>query len=132
MAGPIFLDVEDVIEMHQDTVATHGGEAGILSMDLLESAVAMPAMKSFGEFLHTDLFEMAAAYAFHLGKNHAFRDGNKRIGAIAAEVFLEINGFVLHADEPDHSGMVLDLVESRISKSDAAAFYRERCGSSDG
>jgi death-on-curing protein len=60
---------------------------------LLESAVMTPQASFGGEYLHSDLFEMAAAYAFHIAENQPFLDGNKRTALTSAMVFLELNGF---------------------------------------
>ncbi len=123
MDEPIFLDIEDVIHIHQDQIAQHGGVAGILHMHLLESAVDMPRMQAFGVFMHATIFQMAAAYLFHLAKNHCFRDGNKRVAAAVAETFLEINGFTLEVGEPDYSDFVLRLAGGDATKEEAGAFY---------
>ena len=78
---PRFLSVADVLGFHEDQLANYGGAPGVRDMGLLESAVAMP-MAGFGDqYLHADLFEMAAAYLYHIVCNHPFVDGNKRTGA---------------------------------------------------
>ena len=63
---PDFLSVEDVILLHDTQLARYGGAAGIRDRDLLESAVGMAQASFGGEYLHADLFAMAAAYAFHI------------------------------------------------------------------
>jgi death-on-curing protein len=87
-----FLSVEDVLQIHRDTIAHEGGSAGLRDMGLLESAVQMPRQKFGGEYLHHGLASMAAAYLFHIASNHPFVDGNKRAGAMSALVFLDVNG----------------------------------------
>jgi death-on-curing protein len=62
---------------------------------LIEAAVAMPRQSFGGEYLHRDIFEMAAAYGFHLAESQAFVDGNKRTGLAAAYAFLALNGYRL-------------------------------------
>jgi death on curing protein len=89
---PTFLTLADVVRIHVDQIDRYGGLAGIRDIGLLQSAVAMPEGSFSGEWLHRDLFEMAAAYAFHIALNHPFSDGNKRTGLASALVFLEING----------------------------------------
>lgn len=89
----IFLDVDDVLVIHEDTLAKEGGLAGVRDQGLLEAAVAMPRQRYGGELLHPDPPAMAAAYLYHLAKNHPFHDGNKRAAAMAALVFLDANGF---------------------------------------
>jgi death on curing protein len=87
-----------VLEIHALQLGEFGGIAGVRDRGLLESAVEQPRATAFGELLHTDLFEMAAAYLFHIVKNHAFLDGNKRTALVAALVFLDINGVSLERD----------------------------------
>lgn len=118
-----FLDVEDVIDIHQDQIAEHGGSAGIRDMGLLEWAVAMPATRYLGEYTHRTVFEMAGAYLFHLSRNHPFLDGNKRVAAAAAETFLLINGIEMWADEPEYSEFVLAVARGDVAKQDVAEFY---------
>jgi len=93
MAGPLrFLSVDDVLAIHEDTIANEGGSAGLRDPGLLESAVLMPQQQFDGAYLHDGVAAMAAAYLFHIASNHAFIDGNKRTGALAALVFLDVNG----------------------------------------
>lgn len=68
---------------------------------------------------------MAAAYLFHLVKNHAFHDGNKRIAALTAAVFLEVNGYMIVAAEDDFEKLVLDAAQSFVTKEQIAKFFRE-------
>ncbi len=85
--SPDFLTLEEVIEIHDDQIARYGGARGIRDLGLLESALAQPQTMFGGAFLHTDLFDMAAAYFFHIIQNHPLMDGNKRVGAVTALVF---------------------------------------------
>jgi death-on-curing protein len=87
----LFLTVDDIIESHQNQIDTYGGSYGIRDIGLLESAIAQPEASFSGQYVHADIFEMAAAYLYHLVMNHPFVDGNKRVGLEAALVFLEIN-----------------------------------------
>jgi death-on-curing protein len=84
---PEVLDVEDVIELHRHALERFGGATGIRDLAGLESAVGMPRATFGGEFLHSDIFEMAAAYAFHIAQNQPFVDGNKRAGLLSAEPY---------------------------------------------
>ena len=88
---PEFLTVEDVLTMHAELIAAYGGDSGLRDLGLLESAVAMPQQTYGSQYLHDSLFRMAAAYLFHISQNHAFVDGNKRVGLTAALVFLRLN-----------------------------------------
>ncbi|MCU0593797.1 MAG: type II toxin-antitoxin system death-on-curing family toxin [Desulfobacterales bacterium] len=121
---PTFLSLAEVLEIHKDQVARYGGAPGIRDMELLKSAIGMPSATYGGQFLHTDIYEMAAAYLFHLVKNHPFVDGNKRVGAVAALVFLALNGFDFDASEDDFAEMVLSVARSERDKTDVAVFIR--------
>lgn len=122
---PIFLELDEVIEIHRDQIERYGGRGGIRDMGLLHSAVAMPQAAVSGEYLHADLFEMAAAYLFHLVQNHPFVDGNKRVGAVAALVFLGLNGVRVRATIPALVRTVLAVAEGKIGKSSVAEFLRQ-------
>jgi death-on-curing protein len=89
---PDFLSVVEVLFLHEEQLARYGGGTGIRDIGLLESAVAQPQATFGSEYLHADLFQMAAAYAFHIAQNQPFVDGNKRTGLVAALVFLDLNG----------------------------------------
>ncbi len=121
---PLFLDLDEVIEIHRDQIERYGGHAGIRDMTLLESAVAMPQATFGGEYLHNDLFEMAAAYVFHIVQNHPFVDGNKRAGAVAALVFLALNGIEVRATNQALSDTVLGVAQGGIRKDAIAEFLR--------
>jgi death-on-curing protein len=119
-----FLSLTEMLEIHQDQVARYGGASGIRNIELLKSALGMPSATFSGEFLHTDVYEMAAAYLFHLVKNHPFLDGNKRVGAVAALVFLALDGYDFNAPEDDFAEMVLAVARGELDKADVAVFIR--------
>ncbi|MEA2063181.1 MAG: type II toxin-antitoxin system death-on-curing family toxin [Gemmatimonadota bacterium] len=119
-----FLDLRKILRIHQDQLERYGGTPGLRSRELLESAVAVP-MAGFGEtYFHESHYLMAAAYLFHIVKNHPFLDGNKRVGAVAAGVFLKINGIDLQADEDEFERLVLDVAEGKADKERIAEFFR--------
>jgi death-on-curing protein len=120
--GPVFLGLAEVLAIHRDQIARYGGVPGIRDIELLKSALGMPAATYGGQFLHTDIHEMAAAYLFHLVKNHPFLDGNKRVGAVAALVFLALNGYDFDAPEDDFADMVLAVARGEMSKAEVAGF----------
>ena len=124
MTPPTFLTVEDVLLIHSYQIEHFGGDPAVLDRGLLESAVAQPQQAFAGEYLHSDLAAMAAAYLFHLVKNHAFADGNKRTGAQAAMVFLELNGYAPDYPVDETEQLVLGVAEGRVEKEEVAAFVR--------
>ena len=129
---PHFLTLAEVLEIHQDQIARYGGDPGLRDMGLLKSALGMPAATFGGEFLHTDMFQMAAAYLYHLVKNHPFIDGNKRVGAVAAIVFLTLNGYAFDAPEEDFAEMVLAVARGELDKAEVAVAIRKWTASRQG
>lgn len=119
---PLFLSLEDVVAIHKDQIARYGGAAEIRDPLLLQSAVAQPQASFGGEYLHRDVFEMAAAYLFHIVQNHAFVDGNKRAGAVSAVSFLYLNGFKVLVEEDGFEEMVLAVAQGQMDKKAIAAF----------
>ena len=111
---PDFLTVEDALYIHRNQVETFGGEHGVRDLALLESALAQPRATFTGTYLHTGLFDMAAAYLYHVVQNHPFLDGNKRTGVVLALTFLDWNGVVVF---PDNDGLVAITV--RVASGDA-------------
>ena len=122
---PEFLTVDDVLELHRDQIERYGGDPGIRDRGLIEAAVAMPRQSFGGQFLHVDLFEMAAAYALHLAESQAFLDGNKRVGLAAAYVFLELNGYVLSRDEDRLYDAMIAIGTHQLDKAGLAKVLRE-------
>lgn len=120
-----FLGLDDILEIHRDQIDHYGGSLGIRETGLLQSAVAMPAAGFGDQYLHQDIFEMAAAYLFHITQNHPFVDGNKRTGTVAALVFLEMNGVELDADEDRLENLVRSVAMGKADKATAAAFLRD-------
>lgn len=87
------LKLSDVIELHDDALEIFGGAPGLRDVGLLESAINHPLMVlEYGEEEHKEIHHLAAAYFFHIIKNHPFVDGNKRTGVLTAITFLRING----------------------------------------
>jgi death-on-curing protein len=126
---PLFLGLDEVVEIHSDQIKRYGGHSGIRDIELLKSAIAMPATSFGGDYLHTDIYEMAAAYLYHIVRNHPFIDGNKRTGAVASVVFLMMNGIEINADEDNFEKTVLSAAEGKIDKAVIARFFRNNSGS---
>ncbi|MGD8451020.1 MAG: type II toxin-antitoxin system death-on-curing family toxin [Phycisphaerae bacterium] len=123
---PLFLARHTVLEIHDEQIAEHGGDPGLRDEGLLESALAQPQAQFGGEWLHRDVFEMAAAYVFHLTGNHPFVDGNKRTALGAALLFLAANGHRVIGEGTELADLVLEMIERRRDKSWIAARLRER------
>ncbi len=121
---PTFLDLEKVIRLHTELVEHYGGQTGIRDIGLLHSAIAMPQASFGGQFLHEDIYTMAAAYLFHIVQNHPFIDGNKRTGAAAAIVFLAMNDIGLQGDEEGLVDITLAVATGQAGKTEVAEFFR--------
>jgi death-on-curing protein len=122
----LFLTLDEALAIHAHQIARYGGALGVRDRGLLESALAMPSATFAGEYLHPSLPEQAAAYLFHLVKNHPFVDGNKRVGLACSLVFLRLNGISIRATDDDLVDIVMGVAEGRRSKADVAVFLRER------
>jgi death-on-curing protein len=120
-----YLDVLDVIGMHGELVERFGGGPGLRDPGLLSSAVDSVRATFDGRPLITDVFEAAAAYLFQIVLNHPFVDGNKRAGAAAAILFLELNGWLLKADELEYAGTVLAVARGELKRAGVAGFLRK-------
>jgi death-on-curing protein len=122
---PRFLTTEEVLFLHRKQIERFGGSHGVRDTGLLDSAVAAPSATFSGIFLHTDIFEMAAAYLFHLVMNHPFIDGNKRVGALAADVFLYTNGYDLISDQKEFENLVLETAQGHVDKHQISSFLKD-------
>jgi len=111
-----FLTLDDVLESHAKQIATYGGSDGIRDLGLLLSALAQPEATFDGQYLHRDIFEMAAAHLFHIVQNHPFVDGNKRVGLEAALLFLEINAHLIETTDDKLVELVLQTARGQATK----------------
>ena len=121
-----FLTLDEVLAIHAHQVSRYGGALGIRDRGLLESALAMPQAMFGDEILHPSLHEQAAAYLFHIVKNHPFIDGNKRAGLASCLAFLRLNDVRVRASDDDLVDLVLGVASGDRSKADVAVFLRER------
>lgn len=128
MAAIRFLSVDDVLTIHQNTIANEGGLAGLRDAGLLESAVLMPQQRFEGEYLHPDLAAMAAAYLFHIAQNHVFHDGNKRAAVLAALIFLSINGVELLPPPEALEEMTMRVASGEAEKAELTEWMRRHSG----
>lgn len=122
---PLSLTFAEIIEIHDYQIAHFGGSAGLRDIELLKSAIGMPSATFGGEYLHPSIIEMAAAYLYHLVENHPFVDGNKRVGAMAALVFLDLNGYGFDAPDKDFTDTVLKVASGKMLKAEITLFFRQ-------
>lgn len=124
MKGPIWLNREDCLAVHEMMLAQHGGLAGVRDEGLLESAMSKP--QHLFAYNSPTLPEMAASYAAGIVLNHPFLDGNKRTGFMVAATFLELNGMDFTATEESVVEMTLALASGKVKQ----AAYAEWLGRS--
>jgi death on curing protein len=129
---PVFLSLDEVLEIHEQQIDLYGGSHGLRDAAGLESAVATPQATFGGEFLHPSIPAMAAAYLFHLSQNHPFIDGNKRAGANAAITFLLMNDWKPDFEEEELVELVLSVASGRLTKAELTGTFEARCRPADG
>lgn len=121
---PVFLELGEIFLIHEDQLERYGGSPGIRDIGILQSAIAMPRAGIADRYLHEDVFEMAAAYMYYVVRDHPFVDGNKRTGAVAALVFLEMNDIEILVDEEELESTVRSVAEGNTTKDEIAMFFR--------
>jgi death-on-curing protein len=121
-----FLTLDELLQIHDDQLERYGGLAGFISRDIVESALAQPGAMAFGQYLHADIADMAAAYVFHFASSQGFVDGNKRTATLAAVMFLLRNGYRLDVLDEDLYPIVLRVATGSFSKSELSDWLRPR------
>lgn len=119
-----YLALDEVLAIHADQIDRYGGSHGIRDRAGLESALAMPQAGFGDELMHPTIFEQAAAYLFHLCKNHSFVDGNKRVALAVALIFLGINDIEIEATDDELVELVLGVATGEVSKAETALFLK--------
>ena len=120
------LSVEQLLDLHDQLLAAFGGRAGLRDRGGLEAAAARPAASFGGEDLYIDLAAKAAALFHSLVMNHPFADGNKRVGAAAAELFVEVNGSQLEASDSELEEITLSTARGEMSAEALSIWFRQR------
>ncbi len=124
---PVWLSKEIVVAIHDRQLAEHGGIAGIRDEGLLKSALARAQNLFFyADIRKPSLFEMAAAYAYGIARNHPFLDGNKRTAFVASYLFLALNGITMPIDQPAEYLTYLALSTGALSQEELAAWLTEK------
>jgi death-on-curing protein len=119
-----YVSLEEVLELHRLVLRQSGGLHGVRDLGGLESAVAQPQMTFGGKDLYPCLPNKAAALAFSLVRNHPFFDGNKRIGHLAMEMFLVLNGHELDAGVDEQEQIILGLAAGELRREEFAEWVR--------
>jgi death on curing protein len=125
VSDPVFLTLAEVIEVHVDQIRRYGGQSGLRDWALLQSALAQPQASFAGQWLHKDLYTMAAAYSYHLCQNHPFVDGNKRTALASALVFLELNGISLLDPRGRLKNAMFRMASGKMGKEEFARLIKK-------
>jgi death-on-curing protein len=119
-----FLLKEIVMTIHDDQIRLYGGVYGVRDDEGLDAAVHMPHAQFDGQYFHSSIFQMAAAYGFHLCQNHPFLDGNKRTTGMVMFTFLQLNEQEPIATEPDYYAKMMAVATGNLSKEELADWLR--------
>ena len=120
-----FLTLEDVLALHDELIQRYGGTPGLRDAGLLAAALAMPQAGFGGRYFHEFPHEMGAAYLFHLVRNHAFIDGNKRVALACAILFFKINRVSYSITEEEAVELSFDAASGRTDKGAVTTFFRQ-------
>ena len=120
-----YLTLENVSQLHDALIEEFGGLRGMRDINLLCSAVEMPKTTMFSHELYVTIFDKAAVYLYHIIQNHPFNDANKRTGAAAAYLFLEINNTPILFDEDDDSyeQLIIEVAQGKRMKEEISHFF---------
>ena len=126
MTEIIWLTTELVVAIHGEQLRRFGGPEGLRDQGMLESALGRPMNKHAYEAV--DLADLASAYAFGIGRNHPFVDGNKRAALLSLIVFLGLNGVDFVVPEPEAVVAIQTLAAGTLSEEGLALWIRDRIG----
>jgi death on curing protein len=124
---PDFLSEADVLDLHVVALEAAGGRIGVRDAGLLASAVAAPQAGMGDRYLHDDIPTMAAAYLYHLIRNHPFVDGNKRVGMLAYLTFPDLNEYRCTLPEDEWIMLVMAIARAEVGKDEVINRLRPYC-----
>ncbi|MHB1688068.1 MAG: type II toxin-antitoxin system death-on-curing family toxin [Ignavibacteriaceae bacterium] len=119
-----FIPNDIVLTIHADLLQRYGGKPGLRDAGLLDSALAQPGMTLGSKYANKTLFDKAAAYGFHVCKNHPFIDGNKRVALVLMDIFLQRNGWEIVAEEEETYLIMMTLASGRLTKSQLSSWLK--------
>lgn len=120
-----WVDKQALHLLHDESLAEHGGAAGIRDEGLLDSALSRPL--NLNRYGTPDFADLAASYAIGLAKNHAFVDGNKRTAFLATGLFLHLNGYRLSVSQVDATLTMLAVAAGEMDEAGFAGWLRPHC-----
>jgi len=117
-----WIDKRALLLLHGESLAEHGGAAGMRDEGLLDSALARS--KNLAAYGGPDAADLAAAYGAGISQNHPFVDGNKRAAFLSVGLFLALNGYRLAATQAAATNAMLSLAAGELEEAEFAAWLR--------
>lgn len=121
----IGLNRDQIIKLHEAIYERYGGDVGVLNDGMLDSALQAPFQTFGGEELYPETKDKIIRLVYGLIKNHSFRDGNKRIGALVLLVLLEINGYHVSASNEEFADIIMGIAASEKDDEDLKKWVEE-------
>lgn len=119
-----YLQIDQVIDLHNTCIKRYGGVQGVRDENLLHSAIHAPMATVFGQEMYPCIYDKAAVYLYHIIKNHPFYDGNKRTGYSCAITFLISNKIKLTFPLNELKFICVQVAKGELSKSSVGSFFR--------
>ena len=122
----IRLSKEEILILHEQLIERYGGTHGVRDENLLDSALNAP-FQGYGEYdFYPSVVQKAVRLCFGLVMNHPFHDGNKRIGAMALLVTLDLNHLILKSNSAELSEIILRLAAGSINDETLLHWVQDR------
>lgn len=128
----IWFEYEDVVRIHSLIIQSSGGEDGLRDKSVLLSAISAPLQTFGGVELFSGDLEKIARLGFGIASNHAFVDGNKRIGAMMVQLLLKWNGYKLQIKDGELSDMFIAIANGSASENDLLLWIVEHIEAHNG
>ena len=121
----IWITADDVIQIHSRVIQRSGGMDGLRDRAGLEAAVSVPMQSFGGQDFYPTTVEKIARLGYGLASNHAFVDGNKRIGAMMTQLSLKWNGFQMTLSSGELADMFIAIADGSAKESDLLDWIQE-------
>ena len=120
----IWIKVEDVILIHSRIIQVTGGMDGLRDRAGLEASLAAPLQSFGGQDLFPSEIEKISRLGYGMAANHAFVDGNKRIGAMLTQLLLKWNGYRLELQEGELADMFIAIASGNANEQDLLSWIQ--------
>lgn len=121
----VYLEIDEVLAIHEEMIRLFGGRIDVHDFTLLHSAISRPQVTFGGEDLYKTIFEKAAALIQSLILNHPFDDGNKRTAITSCARFLYLNGWKLSLPTPESYEFTLGIDVKKTPFNNIATWLKE-------